>query len=280
MDEIKITKLHGNGNDFILIDEFGGEIIAEEEKPEFVRSVCHRYFGIGADGALFVQKSEVADVKFRYFNSDGSEAAMCGNGIRCFSRYVVEEGYARSPLKVETLAGIIELNVQYDGTWWIRVDMGKPKFAREEIPAEVDVWGYEVEVDGRKYELYAANTGVPHTVVFVDNLDFDIVPVARKIRYMDVFPEGTNVNFARVESRKRIRVRTYERGVEDETLSCGTGSVAVAAIANRLGIADEEVEVVTKGGILKIELGETAYMTGSANRVLDGVVKVDELKKV
>ena len=278
MNFIKITKMHGNGNDFILLDEFREIIIDEQEKPRFVRAVCHRYFGVGGDGVLFVQPSEVADVRFRYFNSDGSEAAMCGNGIRCFSRYVVEEGYADEELTVETLAGILELQVFRDDGWWVKVDMGKPKFKREEIPAKVDVWGYELEFNGRTYRLYAANTGVPHVVVFVDNLDFDIIPIAKKIRYSEIFPEGTNVNFAKIEGRNRIRIRTYERGVEGETLSCGTGSVAVAAIANRLGVAGDRVEVFTKGGLLKIEIGETAYMLGTANRVFDGMLRVGELR--
>lgn len=274
---IAFTKMHGNGNDFILIDEFRGEVVEENKKPEFVRAICHRNFGIGADGAIFVQPSKKADVRFRYFNSDGSEAAMCGNGIRCFSRYVVEEGYAGERLRVETLAGILDLEVYRDG-WWVKVDMGKPRFRREEIPATVDVWGYEFEHDGKKLRIYAANTGVPHVVAFVDDLDFDIIPLARKIRYAGIFPEGTNVNFAKVEG-DTIRIRTYERGVEGETLSCGTGSVAVAAVANKLGLAGNRVNVVTRGGLLKIDLAEnTAYMTGTANRVFEGILRLNELK--
>lgn len=277
---IAFTKMHGNGNDFILIDEFNGVVVREEDKPRFVRAVCHRNFGVGADGALFVQPSDKADVRFRYFNSDGSEAEMCGNGIRCFSRYVVEEGYAGERLKVETLAGILELEVtRNDDGWWVKVDMGKPKFKKEEIPATADVWGYEFEHEGKKLRVYAANTGVPHVVAFVDDLDFDIIPMARKIRYAEIFPEGTNVNFAKVEGGNIIRIRTYERGVEDETLSCGTGSVAVAAIANKLGLVGNTVNVVTKGGLLKIDLTEgTAYMTGGANRVFDGILRLNELK--
>ncbi|WP_202318877.1 diaminopimelate epimerase [Archaeoglobus neptunius] len=278
---VRVTKMHGNGNDFILVDEFKEVIIPENEKPKFVRAVCHRNFGVGADGALFVQPSDRADVRFRYFNSDGSEAAMCGNGIRCFSRYVVEEGYASNRLKVETLAGVLELEVYNEDGWWVRVDMGKPRFEKESIPAVEDVWGYEIEFEGEKYKLYAANTGVPHVVIFVDDLNFDIIPLARKVRYLNVFPEGTNVNLAKVESRSRIRIRTYERGVEDETLSCGTGSVAVAAIASELGMVDEKVEIITKGGVLRIELAkDSAYMTGRANRVLDGFVNVKELYEV
>ncbi|NOY11709.1 MAG: diaminopimelate epimerase [Archaeoglobi archaeon] len=277
---VRFTKMHGNGNDFILVDEFEGVVVEEERKPEFVRAVCHRYFGIGADGMLFVQKSDVADVRFRYFNSDGSEAEMCGNGIRCFSRYVVEEGYAESPLKVETLAGILELEVTRDDEgWWVRVDMGRPRLGKEEIPALEEVWGKEFEFDGRRFRVYALNTGVPHAVIFVDDLDFDIIPAAKHIRHHPVFPEGINVNFAKVLDAKTVRVRTYERGVENETLSCGTGSVAVAVVANRLGLTGRSVDVLTKGGKLKIEIADdTVYMTGQASRVADGYINTEELR--
>ncbi len=269
---MKFTKMHGNGNDFIIVDEFKEILVDESEKPKFVRAVCHRHFGVGADGVIFVQKSEKADAKFRYFNSDGSEAEMCGNGIRCFSRYVVEEGYAGNDLRVETLAGVLELKVYRDEKWWIRVNMGKPVVG--------EVWGKKLEVNGREFTLYEVRVGVPHVVIFVNDLDFDIIPFARKIRYMyDLFPEGTNVNFAKVEDG-RIRIRTYERGVEDETLSCGTGSVATAKAANALGFVGKEVEVVTKGGLLKIELNDVAYMTGSAARVFEGELNLDELYEV
>lgn len=274
---IRITKMHGNGNDFILIDEFEREIIPEKLKPDFVKAVCHRRFGVGADGVLFVQKSDVGDARFRYFNSDGSEAEMCGNGIRCFCRYIVEEGYAKEgKVRVETLAGIKELEVWFDGKWWVKVDMGRPKFGRD-VPAKEDVWGKVFEVKGWKFKVYAVNTGVPHAVIFVDDLDFDIIEPARFIRFHEVFPEGINVNFAKVESRSKVFVRTYERGVEDETLSCGTGSCAVAVVGHRLGILDSKVEVQTKGGLLKIEVGETVHMTGTANRILEGEINVNEL---
>ncbi len=275
---IRITKMHGNGNDFILVDEFDREIIPEKMKPDFVRAVCHRRFGIGADGVLFVQRSSIADAKFRYFNSDGSEAEMCGNGIRCFCRYIVEEGYAREGrVRVETMRGVVELDVWFDGDWWVRVDMGKPRFGKD-VPAREEVWGKVIEFDGMKYRVYAVNTGVPHAVVFVEDLGFDITRPGRFIRYHPVFPEGANVNFARVVSRKRVEVRTYERGVEAETLSCGTGSCAVAVVGNRLGLLDDEVEVVTRGGMLKVEIGESVKLIGTASRVLDGELNLKELR--
>jgi len=266
------VKMHGNGNDFILIDEFEKVIVPEERKPAFVKAICNRRFGVGGDGAIFVQKSDVADGKFVFYNSDGSKAEMCGNGIRCFARYLVEKGYAREGrIRVETLVGILNLDVWFDGTWWVRVNMGRPKFGRE-VPAVKEVWGEVFEIDGRRFDIYAVNIGVPHAVVFVDDFNFDFYKVARTIRYSDLFPEGTNVNFVRVIDSKKVFVRTYERGVEDETLSCGTGSCAVAVVGNRLGILDKRVEVQTKGGILKIDVNDEIYMTGSATKVFEGKI--------
>ena len=280
---IPFVKMHGNGNDFVLIDEFEKILIPEEKKPDFVKAVCHRNFGVGADGVLFVQPSEKADARFRYFNSDGSEAEMCGNGIRCFCRYVVEEGYAGEEVEVETLVGVLKLTVKRDG-WWVRVDMGEVKYQAAKIPAAGEgEFRRRMRVLDREFEVFAANSGVPHAVIFLDSLDFDIVPYGREIRFSSLFPEGTNVNFARVIDEHNIQVRTYERGVEDETLSCGTGSVAVAAIAVRHGLAKNPVTIHTKGGILTIELeggveGDRAYMTGTASRVFEGFINTGELR--
>ena len=267
---MEFVKMHGNGNDFVLIDEFEGVKVPEDSKSMFVKAICDRRFGVGSDGVIFVQKSEVADAKFVFYNSDGSRAEMCGNGIRCFARYVVERGYVKpGVVRVETLAGVLNLDVWFDGRWWVRVNMGKPKFGRY-VPALRDAWGEVFEIDGRKFKFYAVNTGVPHAVIFVDDFDFDFYKVARAVRYNELFPEGTNVNFAKVLSRNRVFVRTYERGVEDETLSCGTGSCAVVVVGNRLGILDKVVEVQTKGGILKIEVNNEIYMTGTAVKVFEG----------
>ncbi len=256
---IPFTKMHGNGNDFVIIDEYKELKVPEEDKSRFVKAICDRRFGIGADGVIFVQRSSIADVKFRYFNSDGSEAEMCGNGIRCFARYIVEEGYTSRKPRIETLAGVIEVEVM-DG-WWVRVRMNKPRVT--------DIWGY----DYKGYKLYHVNVGVPHVVIFVDSLNFDIIPIARDIRYADIFPNGTNVNFVRVLNEEEIEIRTYERGVEDETLSCGTGSIASAFVANRLNLVKDIVTVKTRGGILKVELGERVYLIGPAKRVFDGVIR-------
>lgn len=279
--EIKFTKMHGNGNDFVLIDEFSGEIVPEDLKPILVKAVCDRRFGVGADGLIFIQKSDKADARFHFFNSDGSTAEMCGNGIRCFSRYVVESGYADNKLRVETLAGIKQLEVQFEGgAYWVKVDMGEPLFDSDKIPAKDmgnDVWKETFNINGEIIDVFAVNTGVPHAIVFKDDLSGGITSVAREIRYSSLFPDGANVNFVKINSEDDITTRTYERGVEDETLSCGTGSVAAAVMAHKLGLVSNSVRVKTKGGLLVIDIGERTYMTGSASRVFDGTLWTSEL---
>ena len=256
---IKFTKLHGNGNDFILIDEYDCEVI--EDKPGFAATYCDRRFGIGADGVLFLMKSDHADIRMRLFQPDRSEAEMCGNGIRCLVRYAIDEGYitGRGSSAIETLAGV--LTVDPDGEW-IKVDMGTPE------------WGGIHEIDG--YEVHSVNTGVPHAIIFTDDQEIAIDEIAPGIRYAPVFPEGTNVNFVKVGGGSEIMIRTYERGVEAETLSCGTGAVASAYVTHRLGKTGDRVVVRTAGGVLRVLLGAdgVAFMEGGAARVYEGVIEI------
>ncbi len=267
---IHFTKLHGNGNDFILIDEYNGEVLKDTEKSVFAVKYCDRRFGIGADGILYLEVSDKADIRMRIFNADGSEAEMCGNGIRCLVKYALDKGYIKNAARVETFAGMLSITsrVEEDGTW-ITVNMGKPEFACEKIP--VRGTGEFLEVSMHGYKVSALNTGVPHAVIFTDSLDDELIADAPKIRYDPVFPRGTNVNFVRMDSNNEITVRTYERGVEAETLSCGTGSVACAAVARRLGKTGNRVRVNTKGGTLVITLtDQDAFMEGQAQRVYEG----------
>ena len=264
------TKLHGNGNDFILIDEYKGEIVSE--KSGFARKYCDRRFGIGGDGVLYLGKSGKAGIRMRIFNSDGTEAEMCGNGIRCLVKYALDSGYVNGKTTVETLAGILQVSSRIEYKTWITVNMGIPVFEREKIPAKGT--GEFLNVNLHGYNVSAVNTGVPHAVIFVDDLENPgLMPAAPKIRYDPVFPKGTNVNFAAINTNGEISVRTYERGVEAETLSCGTGSVACAAVAHRLGKTGSMVKVNTKGGELRITLAKDgAYMEGTAERVFEGTV--------
>lgn len=265
---LAFTKLHGNGNDFILIDEIAQELVAETTKSRFAVACCRRSFGIGADGVLFLVNSPRADLGMRLFQPDGSEAEMCGNGIRCLAKYAWETGYVGQSFDVETLAGIIPVQVrEMDGNFWARVDMGAPKFDRNAIPACGLGEFINEEIEGNL--VTAVNTGVPHAVIFVEDLDFDIQEIAPRIRNSSIFPEGANVNFVRLG--KSLKIRTYERGVEGETFSCGTGAVASASIARRLGKAADEVLVETKGGPLIITFeGGKAFMEGPAVTVYSG----------
>ncbi|MDO8726365.1 MAG: diaminopimelate epimerase [Candidatus Methanoperedens sp.] len=268
---IYFTKLHGNGNDFILIDEFRKEIIPDNKKSEFAVKYCNRRFGIGADGVLYLEATEKADIGMRIFNADGSEAEMCGNGIRCLVKYALEKGYIKETARVETLAGVLSITSRVEDGIWIKVNMGKPEFAREKLPAKGT--GEFIKVSMHGFEVSVVNTGVPHSVIFVDSLNDKLLADAPKIRYDPVFPKGTNVNFVRVDSENEITIRTYERGVEGETNSCGTGSVACVAVANRLGKTEDWVKVNTKGGVLVITIkDDAAFMEGRAERVFEGTI--------
>ncbi len=262
------TKLHGNGNDFILIDEIHRELVPESMKGRFAIRCCRRNFGIGGDGVLFLVGSNRADVGMRLLQPDGSEAEMCGNGIRCLAKYAFEAGYVGESFKVETLAGVIPVQVrEMDSSFWAKVDMGVPRFDRLSIPAIGEGEFIMEQLDG--FQVSAVNTGVPHAVIFVENLDIPIEELAPLIRHSSVFPEGTNVNF--VKAGDPFEVRTFERGVEAETYSCGTGAVASASVAHKLGIIENEVLVETRGGPLIIYFeGDHAFMEGPAVTVYTG----------
>jgi diaminopimelate epimerase len=269
---IKFTKLHGTGNDFILIDEYNENIIEDNNKAAFTLKYCDRRFGIGADGVIYLGKSEKANIRMHIYNSDGTQAEMCGNGVRCLVKYALDEGYIEEKASVETIAGILTISSRIKDKTWITVNMGKPQFERANIPANGT--GEFVNVSMHGYKVSAVNTGVPHAVIFVDSLDDPgLMPSAPKIRYDPIFPKGTNVNFVKLNSSDEITIRTYERGVEGETLSCGTGSVACAVLAHRLGKTDNVVKVNTKGGELRIMIDQdAAYMEGTAQRVFEGKV--------
>ncbi|MHC1632015.1 MAG: diaminopimelate epimerase [Methanotrichaceae archaeon] len=266
--DLTFTKLQGNGNDFILVDERDRNLVPEDLKSNFAIWCCRRNFGIGGDGVLFLSNSAHADLKMRLLQPDGSEAEMCGNGIRCLAKYAWDKGYVGQCFHVETLAGIISLKVrEIEGAFWARVGMGNPCFDRAGIPALGEGELLMKDIDG--LEVSAVNTGVPHAVIFVKDLDLPILDIAPFIRHNEIFPEGTNVNF--VKTGNTFRVRTFERGVEAETLSCGTGAVASAAVARRLGMVGDEVFVETRGGPLMVSFQEeTTYLDGPAITVYSG----------
>jgi len=269
--ELHFTKLQGNGNDFILIDEYEGVAIPDEMKAQFAALYCDRRFGIGADGVLYLSKSQKADLKMRLLQPDESEAEMCGNGIRCFAKYAYDSGYVRRSCTVETLAGIIPVEMNYqDDNFFATIGMPEPKFMRADIPATGE-GEYREHVEG--FEVYAVNTGVPHAVIFTDALDsVDLAVIGPKIRRHETFPKGANVNFVERSGKDSLRVRTFERGVEEETFCCGTGATAAAAVARHLGYVGDKVEVETMGGPLTIYLDGQTKMEGPANTVFSGTI--------
>ncbi len=273
MTDVRFVKMQGNGNDFVIIDEF--KKIKIKERRNFAIQACDRRFGIGADGVLFISKSSAADIKMELFQPDGSEAEMCGNGIRCLVTYAINSGYIpRGKVTVETKAGVLGVKAK---TGSVVVDMGVPKFARCDIPAKGAEGHFIESMCG--HVVSAVNTGVPHAVIFVDDLDIDILDVAPKIRFDPIFPQGTNVDFVKVDGNTLL-VRTYERGVEFETLSCGTGAVASAVVANQMGLVGSVVKVKTRGGALKIILKDgRVFMEGPAEMVFKGIYQISAHKR-
>lgn len=271
--DIPFVKLQGNGNDFILIDETDGIIIPDDMKGEFAALYCDRRFGIGADGVLFISRSTAANIKMRLFQPDSSEAEMCGNGIRCLSKYAYDMNYVENKCSVETLSGVLDVEMSYnsDDEFTAKIDMGKIIFDRPAIPAS-GAGDYIEEISG--FTVYAVNTGVPHAVIFTQSIEsLNICEIAPEIRHHKTFPHGANVNFVQVSGEDEITIRTFERGVEDETFSCGTGSTASAAIAHKTGKTGDKVLVHTRGGPLTIFISEgSASMQGPAVTVFSGII--------
>jgi diaminopimelate epimerase len=237
MEPIAFWKMNGSGNDFILIDNRDGKI-AEKDMRRLAERICRRRESIGADGAIFVIDSERYDFAWRFFNADGSEAEICGNGSRCVARFANLKGIAGKSMTFETLAGPISAEVT---DRIVKVLMPVPSGLKTDIAISFEPGWLSADF---------INTGVPHVVVQVEDLrNHPVFEQGRAIRYNSVFsPAGTNANFIKVKGPDSIDLRTYERGVEDETLACGTGAIASALIANVRGMVSSPVRVATKGG--------------------------------
>lgn len=233
---IPFCKMSGAGNDFVIVDH-RRPFIAEEAMAEFARRVCRRRFSVGADGLFFIETSDKADFRWRFFNADGSEGEMCGNGARCVARFALLHGIASERMRFETLAGLVEATVSGGQ---VTIGMTAPHSLRLDI---------QIEALGQPFPVHSVNTGVPHAVVFVDDLEqADVDGLGRALRFHPAFaPAGTNVNFVSRTS-DGFSVRTYERGVEGETLACGTGVTATALIAAARGLAASPVAITTRGG--------------------------------
>ena len=283
MKGLKFSKMHGIGNDFVIIDESKCKVIKEKDKPEICQKLCHRNFGIGGDGVLFVEPSDIADISYRMFNPDGSEAEMCGNGIRCFADFIYRKNILRKEnMSVETRAGIktIDITLENDEPVLFKVDMGIASFKTKDIPMICDSEEFldsPLYVIDRDFNLNAVSVGNPHAIIFVDNLeDININKYGPAIECHESFPEKINVHFVEVKSKNEASMMTWERGA-GVTLACGTGATSTAIAGYKLKLFDREVLLHLPGGDLNFNVyrknGQIgAFMEGSATHVFDGEI--------
>lgn len=242
MKKIEFTKMVASGNDFVVSQLSSWSV---GQLKNLAVKICDRKYGVGADGLLVLEKSKLAGVRMRIFNADGSQAEMCGNGARCVAFYSLTKK-VEGNISIETKAGIIESKVNTNN---VRIKLTDPQDYKEGIP---------ITINGRSIKINSINTGVPHAVIFVEGIEnIDVTDIGKAVRYYESFlPAGTNVDFVEVIDSSNIKVRTYERGVEDETLACGTGSVAAAIVVSRMLPVTKQknkINVRTQGGeVLKV----------------------------
>jgi diaminopimelate epimerase len=282
---MNFTKLQATGNDFMLIDARN----MERDWSKLAREMCHRYFGVGADGLILVATSNTASLKMQLFNSDGSEAEVSGNGLRCFAKYVIDRQIIPGPnLTVETLAGIrtIQASISQGKVSHAKVNMGAPRFGTEDIPVTIDkqqkgrgeidimpILDYSLTIDRRKLPLSLVSMGNPHAVSFLSQpvADFPLSEIGPQVENNPMFPERINFEIARVLNRNKIEARVWERGA-GETLSCGSGACAIAVITRLKGYTDNEVDIMLPGGNLTIiwdGVGKV-YLSGPVEEVFSG----------
>lgn len=279
---MKFTKMHGIGNDYVYVNCFEESVKNPAEVSKFVSD---RHFGIGSDGLILISPSAIADFRMNIYNADGSQAEMCGNGIRCVAKYVYDYGLTdKTEISVETLAGIkyLRLQVENGKVASVEVNMGAPILELKEIPVAVEespVVNVPVEVKGKIYHMTCVSMGNPHAIIFMNNVkDLDIAAIGPYFENHTVFPKRTNTEFVEVLDRNTVNMRVWERG-SDETLACGTGACAttVACILNDK--TENEVTVHLLGGDLKIRWDREAnqvYMTGPATVVFDGEITLPD----
>ena len=282
---IKFTKMQGLGNDYVYIDATKENI----ENPSMLsKYISDRHFGVGSDGLILICPSDKADFRMRMFNSDGSEAEMCGNGIRCVGKFVYDKKLTDKTLvTIETKAGIktLKLNVKDKEVDTVRVDMGIPILESEKIPVitvEKIVQNLKLNVLDKSFNFTCVSMGNPHAVTIVDNIsDFDVKKYGSILEVNEVFPNKTNVEFVEIKDPENIKMRVWERGA-GETLACGTGACASVVACNLNGLTKRRVNVELLGGNLNIELGEDnhVYMTGPAVTVFEGELNNPKVLKL
>ena len=275
--KLKFTKMHGAGNDFVVIDGVRQEVYLT---PEQLRLIADRHFGIGCDQILLVKKSRNDDADFRYliFNADGGEVEQCGNGARCFVRFVHDHKLtSKREIVVETKSGLISPKLEEDGR--VTVNMGQPIFEPGRIPfeSESDAIVQPLQVNGAVVQISAVSLGNPHAVLIVDDIaKADVESLGPQIENHPRFPNRVNAGFMQIVDRAHIKLRVFERGA-GETLSCGTGACAAVVSGIRRGLLDDTVQVATHGGVLSITwegAGKPVLMTGPAMTVFDGEINI------
>lgn len=279
---MKFAKLQGAGNDFVLVETSD----AERDWSQLAIAMCDRHFGVGADGLLLLSPSKIADFQMREFNPDGSESEACGNGLRCLVKYVLDTKLVNTgarEVSIATIPGVRRFQPDKTGGTGIKVGMGIPRFAAEDIPVvmepgkrglvDIKLITYPVTVDGKELALSLVSMGNPHAVYFQQNpvADFPLAQVALEVRQLPIFPNEVNLEVVRVVNRKQIEARVWERGV-GETLACGSGACAIAVAAQLKGYTDHKVDIKFRGGTLEVEwngAGE-AFLSGPAEIVFTG----------
>lgn len=283
---MKFTKMHGCGNDYVYVNGFREQIEADK-KPELVKRLSDRHFGIGGDGVIFINKGKEAEFEMEMYNADGSRAQMCGNGIRCVAKYVYDYGLTdKTDITIESFGSVkyLQLTVGADNkVEHVRVNMGAPILKAADIPVLSDneqVIDEEIVVNGRCYQMTCVSMGNPHAVVFVQDIDdirsFDLESVGPYFENHERFPERTNTEFVRVIDKNNVQMRVWERGT-GETLACGTGCCATTVAGVLNGLTDTSVNVHVLGGVITCEWdreNNLVYMTGPAVTVFDGEMEI------
>ena len=283
MTVINFTKMHGIGNDYVYINDTESII---KNPNELSKKISDRHFGIGSDGLILIRNSDIADFKMSMFNADGTEAQMCGNGIRCVAKYVYDNKLTnKKSLKIETLAGIktLELNVQDGQVFEVTVDMGEPILEPRKIPVNSNLKEFinqEIKVNDTNYFATCVSMGNPHTIIFVKDVDdFRVCEIGKEIENnKELFPQKTNVEFIEVLDAHNLRMRVWERG-SGETLACGTGACASLVAGHLNNLCKSQAFVYLKGGILNIKWDKKTnhvFLTGGATKVFDGNFTINE----
>lgn len=274
---LKFTKMQGLGNDYVYMDcTKSGE---PEDVTSLAKFVSNRHFGVGSDGLILICKSDICDFKMRMFNVDGTEAQMCGNGIRCVGKFVYDKGLtSKTKITVETLAGVknLKLQVVEGKVQTVEVDMGEPILEAEHIPViseEYPVKNLKLQAEGKEFMFTCVSVGNPHAITIVDNVDiFEVEKYGKKLEVDTHFPEKANIEFVEVVDKNTIKMRVWERG-SGETFACGTGASAVAVACNLNGVTKDDVTVKLLGGDLQIKWNKEnnhIYMIGPAVTVFEG----------